>query len=60
MSLVCSVNALSPLPRISVGFPHYYLFKTPCPYGLMDFLECGEVRWDENQVMSAGMGILGS
>lgn len=60
MSLVCSVNALCPPPRISVGFLHYYLFKTPCPYGLMDFLECGEVWWDEYQVISAGMGVLGS
>lgn len=51
-------SALSPFPRMSVDFPFHYLFKTSHPCYILDFLECGEVWWGENQVMSAGVGVL--
>lgn len=39
---------------ISLGFPNHWV-NVPCPYGFMDFMECGKVGWDENQVTSGGV-----
>ena len=58
--LVCSISVLSPLLKINGGFPNHWVLRISCPDVLTDFLECGEVWWNENQVISAGMGCVGS